>query len=148
MDPLFDEEIIIEKLKVESLKEFQKKAITAILEEKDCFVSQPTGTGKSLVYQALPLLKPGGYVLVISPLIALMQDQMNKLERLGIKTIRLSYKDKEQNKKTSMQLQDSQIIFASPEALLNVYLETLRDEQFGEKLICIAVDESHMIVNW
>lgn len=57
----------------------QKEAVTAVLEQKDCLVVLPTGGGKSLCYQLPALAKPG-LCVVVSPLIALMSDQVNSLK--------------------------------------------------------------------
>ena len=79
------EEIIkraCERLKVSSPKAFQIEAISALLLGKDVFLSYPTGSGKSLVFQALPFAKDyhsqceGSCVLVIQPIIALMLDHL------------------------------------------------------------------------
>ena len=58
----------------------QKEAITAVLENKDCLIVLPTGGGKSLCYQLPALTKPG-LCVVISPLIALMSDQVESLKK-------------------------------------------------------------------
>ena len=59
----------------ESLRPGQEDAIRPVLEGRDALVVMPTGAGKSLVYQLGALLKPEGVTVVVSPLIALMQDQ-------------------------------------------------------------------------
>ena len=61
----------------------QREVVEALLEGRDCLAVLPTGAGKSLCYQ-LPALVRGGVVLVISPLVALMQDQVAQLRRRGI----------------------------------------------------------------
>ena len=61
----------------------QREVVEALLEGRDCLAVLPTGAGKSLCYQ-LPALVRQGLVLVISPLVALMQDQVAQLQRRGI----------------------------------------------------------------
>ena len=70
----------------------QKEAITAVLDNKDCLVVLPTGGGKSLCYQLPALTKPG-LCVVISPLIALMSDQVESLKKkelgpIGLQTLK------------------------------------------------------------
>ena len=67
----------------------QKKAINAVLEKNDCLVILPTSGGKSLCYQ-LPALTKSGICVVISPLIALMSDQVKSLKKKGVRAMNLS----------------------------------------------------------
>ena len=77
-------------LKIEKLREYQKSAVIAVLQGKDVFLSQPTGAGKSLVYQMLPfaveklLGHEDMFVLVVSSLVSLIRDQTMILKKLGI----------------------------------------------------------------
>ncbi|MGB0443710.1 MAG: DEAD/DEAH box helicase, partial [Flavobacteriaceae bacterium] len=67
----------------------QQEAISAVLDRRDCLVVLPTGGGKSLCYQLPALLLPGVCV-VVSPLIALMSDQVEGLQKKGIRAMHLS----------------------------------------------------------
>ena len=71
------------------LRGLQKQTLQALLEGKSVLTVMPTGTGKSLCYQ-LPALFSEGLILVISPLIALMQDQVQKAKSFGIKAAALN----------------------------------------------------------
>src|SRR5262249_58598594 len=67
----------------------QREAVAAALEGRDCLVVMPTGGGKSLCYQ-LPALADRGLIVVVSPLIALMADQRERLERAGVRASMLA----------------------------------------------------------
>ena len=91
------------------------------------FVSQPTGSGKSLIYQSLPIIK-SGVVIVVQPLI----DQINKLKAKNMNVVRLAHDDNDAVK--LLEIQAAQIIFASPEALLNNYREDMKDPILRQRL--------------
>src|ERR1700724_1669877 len=71
-----------------ALRPTQEAVCQAVVEGRDVLVVMPTGSGKSLCYQ-LPALARGGTALVISPLIALMEDQVAKLEAMGLRVDRI-----------------------------------------------------------
>ena len=143
-------------LKIEKLREYQKSAVIAVLQGKDVFVSQPTGAGKSLVYQMLPFavekfLGQGHqdiFVLVVSPLVSLIRDQTMILKKLGIAYFCLSSGDGKPV--TIKDLKDGcpRIVFASPEALLNTHRSVMRNKDIQQRLSAVVVDESHCIVKW
>ncbi|MEE8416247.1 MAG: DEAD/DEAH box helicase, partial [Desulfobacterales bacterium] len=68
----------------DSFKENQEKIIEGLLSGKDAFVLMPTGSGKSICYQIPAMIRPG-VGIVISPLIALMEDQVNGLQQNGVR---------------------------------------------------------------
>ena len=94
---------VCEKFGIRALNDYQREAITQFVNKKtDLFINLPTGYGKSLVYQALPLVfdtvhRTVGHILVVvSPLVSLMEDQVDKLRNLGISAVFLSdIKDEE-----------------------------------------------------
>ena len=156
-------DIVINKaatyLGVSSPKEFQKAAIAAVLSNKEVFVSYPTGSGKSLIFQALPIAKgflteqtsPLTYhVLVIQPVIALMKDQIKKLSDLGLNVVRLMHAREKDfpGKVTLEEMLSASVILASPEAVLETYRSEMKSSSFSEKLVAVALDESHMIAKW
>ena len=89
---------LCQKLRLKNLHQYQEEALNCLLRKQDCIVIQPTSTGKSIVYTALPLAKClssdgfSGCVICIQPIISLMEDQMTNLKKLGIPYSRLAQK--------------------------------------------------------
>ena len=97
----------------------QQEVCEAAAAGRDVLLVMPTGAGKSLCYQ-LPALARGGTALVISPLIALMDDQANKLQALGLRVGRIhSGMSREQSREVCRQYLDGalQFLFIAPERL-------------------------------
>src|SRR5947207_12886229 len=103
-----------------SLRPLQEQAMRAVLERKDSLVVLPTGGGKSLCYQA-PAVYRGGTTVVISPLIALMKDQVDGLRACGVPAVQLdstlSAADRSANEQDLLQGQ-VRLLFISPERLV------------------------------
>ena len=125
----------------------QEKIINAVLEKQDVFVLLPTGAGKSLCYQ-LPALLNDGICLVVSPLIALMEDQVKSLEEKGIKALALSSK---LNRHETIIAFDNlahgnyKFLYLSPEKLQSEFIQ----EKISQlHLNLIAIDEVHCISQW
>ena len=78
------EAALLEHLGLPSFRGYQREAIEAVMEGRDLLLTMPTGAGKSLVYQ-LPAVLLEGLILVISPLIALMKDQVDALVERGLR---------------------------------------------------------------
>ena len=132
------------------LREFrvgQREAIAAVLKGDDALVVMPTGSGKSLCYQLAAMRLPGT-TLVVSPLIALMQDQVDALRRRGIAATCLhGLLPKNVLEKRSHQ------VAAGEYKLVYVAPERLRTESFSAilaetDLSMIAIDEAHCISQW
>ena len=88
---------VCEQFKFSELNKHQKEAIiSAVLKKKDVFVSLPTGFGKSVIFQALPMVfdgftgESGHIVIVVSPLLSLIKDQTERLRQVGISCVSLS----------------------------------------------------------
>ena len=124
----------------------QKEAISSTLEGKDCLVILPTGGGKSICYQMQAALK-NGLVLVISPLIALMDDQVSSAIEAGINAEALHSNLSEKKKKeTYAKLFNNNLdlLYVSPERFnIGDLVERLK-----ENLCLIAVDEAHCVSHW
>lgn len=146
------------------LKQYQENAVIDLLRGKDTFVAQPTGAGKSLVYQLLPLasdflahpdreieITSGGdgleiftvksAVIIVSPLTSLIKDQVMDFSKKKLNCLTLP--------SGSLSLRKGSYIFTSPEALLEcIHTHIRNDEEFQSRLCAVIVDESHCIVKW
>ena len=125
----------------------QKEVIDTVLEGKDAFVLMPTGGGKSLCYQ-LPALKFKGITLVISPLIALMKDQVDSLKNNGIAAAFLnSSLSALAIQKTQQDLLSGEIkiLYIAPERLALSAFQSLLQKL---EISLIAIDEAHCISQW
>ncbi|MGB0507672.1 MAG: DNA helicase RecQ [Pikeienuella sp.] len=123
----------------------QAEIIEAIMEGKEALAIMPTGGGKSLCFQ-IPALCREGLTLVISPLIALMRDQVNSLRAAGVEAGALtSANDPEENERVFSAIDDKRLklLYIAPERL-NSALPLLR--RIG--VTFIAVDEAHCVSQW
>lgn len=128
----------------------QESIIKNLLEGKDIFVLMPTGGGKSLCYQ-LPALISEGTAIVVSPLIALMKNQVDAVNGLssdiGVAHVLNSSLNKTQTKQVfdDIKAGRTKLLYVAPESLIKEeYLEFLRDV----KISFVAIDEAHCISEW
>jgi DNA topoisomerase III len=125
----------------------QEAVCHAVMESKDVLLVMPTGSGKSLCYQ-LPGVARGGTTLVISPLIALMEDQVSKLAEQGFAVARIhSGRDRQDSRQACFDYLAGklQFLFIAPERLrVSGFPEMLAKR----KPTLIAVDEAHCISQW
>jgi len=132
------------------LKQEQIEIITNLINGRDCLALLPTGFGKSICYQ-LPLLYFKKNVIVVSPLLALMENQMILLKKIGIDSICINSTmpliDKSHNKIELLNLDIYKIIYITPESLLKEEL-FIKDLIHHKKLCLIAIDEAHCISSW
>lgn len=125
----------------------QKEAVTAVLEQKDCLVVLPTGGGKSLCYQLPALAKPG-LCVVVSPLIALMSDQVNSLKGKGIRAMDLSGPMREDDLISALdncKFGNFKFLYLSPERAQHPLVQDRLSEM---QLSLLAIDEAHCISEW
>lgn len=125
----------------------QMEVIDKILNGQDALILLPTGGGKSLCYQ-VPALALEGITIVVSPLISLMQDQVQQLTAQGVKAAYLnSSQDAEESQQITEQLfrGELDLLYVAPERLLKSYfLNSLQ----RVKVSLIAVDEAHCVSHW
>src|SRR5437867_588042 len=135
------------RFKLNSFRPGQREVISAILDGHDCLCIMPTGGGKSLCYQ-LPAVAREGLTLVVSPLIALMKDQVDSLTALGIAAtfINSSLAPAEAYQRINdMAAGRFDLVYIAPERLRSsLFLEKLRET----KVQLLAVDEAHCISEW
>ena len=131
----------------DQLRPLQSAVISAVLERKDTVAVMSTGAGKSLCYQ-LPALLLDGICLVISPLVALMEDQLLDLKKRDIKAMGLFGPMSESTlvqRLDNMSYGQYKIVFMAPERIQNpLVLERLNQIE----LSFIAIDEAHCISQW
>jgi DNA topoisomerase-3 len=133
--------------RLQSFRPYQEAVCRAVVEGKDVLLVMPTGAGKSLCYQ-LPGLTRGGTTLVVSPLIALMEDQVAKLRELGLRAERIhSGRDRSASRQVCMDYLAGRLdfLFIAPERLsVPGFPEMLAKR----KPVLIAIDEAHCISQW
>lgn len=143
------QQVLKTKFGYESFRFNQEEIIKTILQKRDAFVLMPTGGGKSLCYQ-IPALMFDGLTVVISPLIALMKDQVDALRLNGIEAAFMnSTLDRGEISDLYNLLNNNKIklLYVSPERLLgngHQFITFLRDL----KISLFAIDEAHCISHW
>ena len=129
----------------------QQSIVEHIVAGGDALVLMPTGGGKSLCYQLPALLRPG-VAIVISPLIALMQNQVEALQQLDVKAAYLnSSQDAEQSRQTNALLMQGEldILYVAPERLLlSGFLTQLEQMERHTGISLFAIDEAHCVSEW
>ncbi len=131
----------------DSFRPLQGAIVQSVLDKKDTVVLLPTGGGKSLCFQ-VPALILDGLCIVISPLIALMKDQVENLQKRGIKA---AYINSEHSSTKQIEILDNcefggvKLLYIAPERIQSEAFQ-LRIRQLNISLI--AIDEAHCISQW
>jgi len=131
----------------DQFREPQQEVIETLLQGQDALVVMPTGGGKSLCYQLPALLRPG-VAVVVSPLIALMQDQVQALSQWGIRAGCLnSSLDFSLSQETEYQLRSGNLdlLYVAPERLLKPRTLKMLSEC---QIALFAIDEAHCVSQW
>ena len=142
------------------LKEFQIESILHYSEKKDTFCLAPTGSGKSLTYELAPLIFDyiqKGYidihditscVVVIQPLKALMEENVQRLNQKGLSAIYLG--NEEPGMKQQLMTGKFNYIFASPESVTGdgTFSSIFQPGKLADRVKLLVVDESHCIKKW
>lgn len=139
--------ILLDRFGHHDFRPGQWEPIQAILSGRDALVVMPTGSGKSLIYQ-LPAVMLPGLTLVVSPLIALMKDQHDKLDAIGVDAVSVhSHLSTAETREAHRQIAagEGEILYVTP--------ERFKDREFFEQLLqrevaLFVVDEAHCISQW
>ena len=124
----------------------QRKIIDTVMSGRDCIGVMPTGAGKSLTFQIPARMLPGA-VLVVSPLISLMKDQVDALVRLGFRatTVNSTLESSERRQRlAAFRRGEIELLYLAPEALEG----SLRNMIAGCNVSLVVVDEAHCISHW
>ena len=155
----------LRKLKLNFTPTFdQRSVIFNFVRGNDVFVSLPTGSGKSLCYTVLPymfdFLKAqistastvvhSSIVIVVSPLMSLMKDQVAKYSGSGLACAFVGEEQRDENVKEAVVRGQFQLLYMSPESLLCVlrWREMFLSSTYQSNLVAVVVDEAHCVREW
>ncbi len=130
-----------------TFRPLQREICEATLAGRDVFALLPTGGGKSLCFQ-IPALARGGLTVVVSPLIALMKDQVDQLQASGVAATYLNSTldaDEARSRLRGLHRHEYRLLYVAPERLL---LEGWSENLKNWNVSCIAIDEAHCVSEW
>ncbi len=132
---------------LESFRPGQVDVIKAVMSGRDCLCIMPTGGGKSLCYQ-LPAVARDGVTIVVSPLIALMKDQVDGMQALGVKATLINstlHVSEQHQRLAQMAAGQYRLVYVAPERLRSPhFLEAVS----RTPVRLLAIDEAHCISQW
>jgi ATP-dependent DNA helicase RecQ len=140
-------EELLARFGLERFRPGQREAVSAALERRDTLVVMPTGGGKSLCYQ-LPALAGDGLVVVVSPLIALMSDQAQRLRRAGVNAAMLASGMADGHNERALREIESgvaSLVLAAPERFASA---AFREALSRREVSLFVVDEAHCVAEW
>lgn len=139
--------VLREVFGMDSLRPGQQQVIDSVLAGRDTLAIMPTGSGKSLCYQ-IPAALLKGSTVVVSPLISLMKDQVDKLDEFGLPADQLNSKmpaGEQQEALQGLRDKEERIVFCTPERLATPdFISLLHKADIG----LVVVDEAHCISRW
>ncbi|MDB4948910.1 MAG: helicase [Gemmatimonadetes bacterium] len=141
------ESVLRDRFRIEGFRPGQRRVMEAVLDQGAALAVFPTGGGKSLCYQ-LPALLLDGVTVVISPLIALMKDQIDYLRGLGIEAGRLDSslsRDEAAQVERGLRTGTLKLLYVAPERFNN---ERFLEQLHRARISLFAVDEAHCISEW
>ena len=141
---------------VECLRKEQEDCITNLVNGKDVFAILPTGFGKSLIFQLCPRVMSAvnekdyavSTIIVISPLVAIMKDQVEQLNKMGVSATAIGIDEVDMDEEAAKNGK-CEIVYGSPESWLSKeWRKQLQEGQLGMQTVAIAIDEVHSITEW
>ena len=138
----------MERLQIKKLRRNQIKPINSVLDGRDTMVIAPTSYGKSLLYQIPAIVNSKKLTVVIEPLLALIHDQVEKLQGLGIAAFYLDSTQSKPEQRRVMELLDEgkvTLLYIAPERLETGILLLLEQHN---KIGLVVIDECHCVVSW
>ena len=130
-----------------AFRPLQREIIAAALADRDVFALLPTGGGKSLCFQ-LPALQRTGLTVVVSPLIALMKDQVDQLQAAGVAATYLNSSldaDESRSRLRGLHRGEWRLLYVAPERLL---LDNWQENLKAWNVTALAIDEAHCVSEW
>ncbi len=140
------DDILRERFGHPSFREGQREIVEHVARGQHALVVMPTGAGKSLCFQ-LPAIARGGTTLVVSPLLALMKDQVEGLQQHGIRATFVNSSitpDERARRVHGLRTGAYELVYVAPERLSETFLETIRESDIR----LLAVDEAHCTSQW
>ena len=138
----------MERLHIDKLRRNQIRPINSVLSGNDTMVIAPTSYGKSLLYQIPAITNSHKLTVVIEPLLALVHDQVEKLQSLGISAVSLdSTQSKSEREQVMKLLEDGKVtlLYLAPERLETGILSQIEKHN---KIGLVVVDECHCVISW
>ena len=141
---------------ISTLSNKQEEALNHFFSGRDVFVNLPTCYGKSLIFQAVPIMadliykkgKGSSLMIVISPLKSLMEDQVCSLRKMNIPAVCVTEAHDDSLVQKIINGEFT-LIYGSPECFLSsTWRGILSTKKFKDSLVCVAVDEAHCISQW
>lgn len=140
------EKVLYDKFGYRTFRQGQKEIIKSIINKEDVLAILPTGMGKSLCYQLPGYLLPHS-VIIISPLLSLMQDQVEQLKKMGERRVVAvnSFLTPPEKNALLQRMETYKFIFLSPEMMMQ---EQVRAKLMTMKISLVVADEAHCISQW